>query len=137
MRRRRIKWTWEQVYQQMRELADDGAAPSKERWDQQRGPKMPSSYMIVNTGRTWAQVVEAAGLKRAAPGSKLGSKKGFKAQPVPAETEAFIQHAFETAEPPRPTRWPIFGIPTRTQTFRGRLPDGTPVQVTRQYYSLR
>lgn len=120
----------------MHELAQDGAAPSKERWDQQRGPKMPSSYMICNTGRSWAQVVEAAGLLRAAAGNKLGSRKGFREKAVPADVEAYVQHAFETSEPPRPKTWPLFGKPTKTETFRGRLPDGTPVQVTRQYYSL-
>lgn len=122
----------------MRELADDnGFAPSKDRWDQQRGPGMPTSYMIVTTGRTWAQVVEAAGLVRAASGNKLGSRKGFAERPVPEETEAYIRNAFATAEPPQPKTWPLFGIPTRTENFRGRLPDGTVVQVTRQYYSLR
>src|SRR5690606_13288743 len=58
-------------------------------------------------------------------------------RPVPEETEAYIRNAFATAEPPRPSTWPLFGIPTRTENFRGRLPDGTVVQVTRQYYCLR
>ena len=93
---------------------------------------MPTSYMIVTTGRTWAQVVEAAGLVRAASGNKLGSRKGFAERPVPEETEAYIRNAFATAEPPQPKTWPLFGIPTRTENFRGRLPDGTVVQVTRQ-----
>jgi hypothetical protein len=122
----------------MRELADENAAPSKERWDQQRGPGMPTSYMIVNSGRTWAQVVEAAGLVRAAAGNKVGSKKGFTERPVPAETEAYIRNAFATAEPPRPKTWPLLAVGlTRREEFVVRRPDGRDVRVVREYYSLR
>lgn len=45
--------------------------------------------------------------------------------------------ARHSAEPPRPTTWPLFGIPTKTEVKFGQLPDGTPVWVTRQYYSLQ
>lgn len=123
----------------MRELADDnGFAPSKDRWDQQRGPGMPTSYMIVNTGRTWAQAVEAAGLVRAASGNKLGSRKGFAERPVPEETEAYIRNAFATAEPPRPSTWPLFAVGlTRREEFTARRRDGAVVHVVREYYSLR
>ena len=132
----------EQVIRRLQELVDaEGYAPSKDRWDEQRGDTLPSALTIVKHGYLWADLVERAGLKRSPPGNRPGSKPPgrvhFQEKPVPEETEAFIRNAFATAEPPRPSTWPLSGIPTRTQTFRGRLPDGTEVQVTRQYYSLR
>ena len=136
--RYRGKWTLQQVIRRLRELAIEGEAPSKDRWDQQRGPKMPSAYTIVAAGHPWAELVGQAGLRRSAAGNKVGSKKGFVERPVPEETEAFIRHAFETSEPPRPKTWPLFAVGlTRREEFVGRRPDGQYVRCVREYYSLR
>lgn len=134
---RRLKpWTVEQVIQRLQELAIDGEAPSRQRYDAQRGD-LPICRTLEKLGHSWGDLLAAAGLKRTGPGNKPGSGKGFRVVDTPAETEAFIRNAFATAEPPRPSSWPMFGIHTKTETFRGRLPDGRDVQVTRQYYSLR
>lgn len=134
---RRLKpWTVEQVIERLQELAIDGEAPSRQRYDAQRGD-LPICRTLEKLGHSWADLVAAAGLRRTGPGNKPGSGKGFRVVDTPAETEAFIRNAFATAEPPRPSSWPLFGIPTKTETFRGRLPNGKAVQVTRQYYSLR
>ncbi len=40
------------------------------------------------------------------------------------------------AEPPTPSQWPIFGIPTRHETFIVPIDDATAIRCTRSYYSL-
>ena len=56
---------------------------------------------------------------------------------TPATVDEEIELMRTHAEPPRPTDWPLFGIPTKTETFVVPITADTAVRCTRQYFSLR
>ena len=129
-----LAYTLDQVIARIQELAVDGYAPGIRTYDRQRGPGLPGYPTLVYHGYSWPELVELAGLEPAKRGGPPGSRPNrinFEA------ADAEVRHRLATAEPPRPATWPLFGIPTRTEVCIGQLPDGTPVRVTRQYYSLR
>ena len=55
---------------------------------------------------------------------------------IPPDVETEIQSMHDHAEPPTPSQWPIFGIPTRHETFIVPIDDATAIRCTRSYYSL-
>ncbi len=127
-----LAYTLDQVIARIQELAVDGYAPGIRTYDQQRGPGLPGYPTLVYHGYSWPQLVELAGLEPAKRGGPPGSRPNrinFEA------ADAEVRHRLATAEPPRPATWPMAAIPTRTEVCIGQLPDGTPVRVTRQYYS--
>ena len=130
-----LAYTLDAVIARLRELAEHGHAPGMRRWNVERGPGLPSHDTLARHGHDWLKLCELAGLEPArpggAPGIRIASRAAFEA------VDAEVRHRFATAEPPRPASWPLFGIPTKTEVKFGQLPDGTPVRVTRQYYSLR
>ena len=134
-----LTYTLDQVIARIQELAVDGYAPGIRTYDQQRGPGLPGYPTLVYHGYSWPQLVELAGLEPAKRGGQPGNTNATGAQRSArfATLDADVQQMFATAEPPRPATWPLFGIPTKTEIRFGQLPDGTPVRVTRQYYSLR
>ena len=129
-----LAYTLDQVVARIQELAVDGVAPGFRTYNAQRGPGLPAHATLADHGYSWMQLIELAGLEPAKRGGQPGSRQyriNFEA------ADAEVRHRLATAEPPRPATWPLFGIPTRTEVCIGQLPDGTPVRVTRQYYSLR
>lgn len=129
-----LNYTLADVIARMREMAHNGTAPSVRTWNQERGPGLPASETLHYHGHSWLRLVELAGLEPA----KKGGQPGSRGRMVSFEAaDAEVRHRLATAEPPRPNSWPLFGIPTRTEVKIGQLPDGTPVRVTRQYFSLR
>ncbi len=123
-----LDYTLDQVVARIRELSRNGMAPSVRTYDQQRGPGLPGYPTLVYHGYSWPELVELAGLEPAKRGGQPGNTNATGAQ---------RSARFATAEPPRPDAWPMAAIPTRTEIRFGQLPDGTPVRVTRQYFSLR
>lgn len=127
----------EDVIARLHELSRDGIAPSLRDYNRLRGPGLPSTATLGLHGHTWPQLVERAGLQFAKRGAQPGNRNAAAHSARFEAIDAEVRHRMATAEPPRPSSWPLFGIPTRTETRFGQLPDGTPVRVTRQYYSLR
>ena len=132
-------YTLDQVIARIRELATNGVAPGFRTYNAQRGPGLPAHATLADHGYSWTQLVELAGLEPAKRGGPPGNRNGTGAQRSArfATLDTEVRQMFATAEPPRPATWPLFGIPTRTEIRFGQLPDGTPVRVTRQYFSLR
>ena len=129
-----LSYTIDDVIARLRELAQNGHAPGVRAWNRQRGPDLPIYETLSAHGHDWHHLCELAGLEPA----KRGGPPGSRGPTVPfEEVDAEVRHRLATAEPPRPASWPLFGIPTRQEVKIGQLPDGTPVRVTRQYYSLR
>ena len=129
-----LAYTLDQVIARIQELATNGVAPGFRTYNAQRGPGLPAHATLAEHGYNWMQLIELAGLEPAKRGGPPGSRPNrinFEA------ADAEVRHRLATAEPPRPATWPLFGIPTKTEIRFGQLPDGTPVRVTRQYYSLR
>ena len=129
-----LSYTIDDVLARMRELAQNGHAPGVRAWNRQRGPDLPIYETLSAHGHNWLDLCELAGLepaKRGGPPGSPGRIVSFEA------ADAEVRHRLATAEPPQPNSWPLFGIPTRQEVKIGQLPDGTPVRVTRQYYSLR
>ena len=134
-----LAYTLAQVIARIQELAVDGYAPGFRTYNAQRGPGLPAHATLADHGYSWMQLIELAGLEPAKRGGPPGNTNATGAQRSArfATLDADVQQMFATAEPPRPATWPLFGIPTKTEIRFGQLPDGTPVRVTRQYYSLR
>lgn len=102
---------------------------------------LPSYSSLQLRKWTWPLLLDAAGVQRRPVGRPMsGNGSAFlRAYPgmIPAGVETEIQAMHDNAEPPQPRSWPLFGIPTRCETFIGRRPDGATVRCTRQYFSLR
>lgn len=129
-------WTMHDVLVRIRELATDDVAPTTREYNSQRGPGLPGYETLKLDGHTWPELVELAGLDPAPRGSAAQIRRAHRVRAFDA-VDAHVRQLMATAEPPRPNTWPLFGIPTRTEVRIGQLPDGTPVRVIRQYYSLR
>lgn len=120
---------------------EDGIGPSRVMYDKTRPAGLPGAATLQRHGYTWRRLLLAAGVEMRQLGRPpIGDGATFlRAYPgmIPPTVEAEIQHMHDHAEPARPASWPLFGIPTRCETFIGRCPDGTTVRCTRQYISLR
>ena len=93
----------------------------------------PSVETLAKYGLRYSDVVKLAGLRPAALGP-VGR--------VPAAVEEEVRHRMETAEPPAPKSWPLFGIPTRRRVLEQRVigedADGVLVAVRyEEFFSLR
>ena len=134
-----LTYTLEQVIARIRELATNGVAPGFRTYNAQRGPGLPAHATLADHGYSWMQLIELAGLEPAKRGGPPGNTNATGAQRSArfAALDPEVRQLFATAQPPRPATWPLVGIPTLTEVCIGQLPDGTPVRVTRQYYSLR
>ena len=129
-----LSYTIDAVIARLRELAQNGHAPGVRAWNRQRGPDLPIYETLSAHGHNWLDLCELAGLepaKRGGPPGSPGRIVSFEA------ADAEVRHRLATAEPPRPAEWPLFGIPTKTETFVVAITDDTAVRCTRQYFSLR
>ena len=125
-----LAYTLDQVIARIQELAVDGYAPGFRTYNAQRGPGLPAHATLADHGYSWMQLVKLAGLEPAKRGGQPGNTNATLAK-------RSARFAALDAEPPGPATWPMAAIPTRTEVCIGQLPDGTPVRVTRQYFSLR
>lgn len=134
-----LGYTIDQVVARLQELSVDGVPPSVRTWNRKRGAGMPGYETLFYHGYIWPQLIEAAGLELPKRGGRPGNTNTTSAVRAArfAAMDAEVEQMAATAEPPRPDAWPLAAIPTRTEIRFGQLPDGTPVRVTRQYFSLR
>lgn len=102
---------------------------------------LPSYSSLQLRKWTWPLLLDAAGVQRRPVGRPMsGNGSAFlRAYPgmIPAGVETEIQAMHDNAEPPQPQSWPLFGIPTRSETVIIRTGANTAIRCTRQYYSLR
>jgi hypothetical protein len=53
-----------------------------------------------------------------------------------ASDQTLVQQMHDNAKLTQPRSWPLFGIPTKTETFVVPIDDATAIRCTRSYYSL-
>ena len=126
----------EPILDWIRANSTDGMAPPRRNYNYSSAAAgLPAWSTLHRRGWTWAKLVQTAGLIERPNGRP--PKEGWHPGMSHASIAAEIDRMEATAEPPQPRSWPLFGIPTRCETFIGRLPDGATVRCTRQYFSLR
>ena len=132
----------EPVLQWIRDNSIDGIGPARSMYHSAAAAAGLPSYSSLQLRKwTWPALCKAAGVERRQVGRPPQSEgpaflRRFPGA-IPATVEEEIRQMHDNAEPPQPRSWPLFGIPTRCETFIGRLPDGATVRCTRQYFSLR
>ncbi len=114
--------------------------PAASLYDAEHGD-LPGFSSLQRRGWTWNRLIAAAGLlppEKGRPPVRPGAQF-LRANPgmAPASVDEEVEEMRLRAEPPVPKSWPLFGIPTKVETFIGRFPDGTPARCTRHYFSLR
>lgn len=132
----------EPVLEWIRTNSTDGIGPARSMYHTAASRAGLPSYSSLQLRKwTWPALCEAAGVQRRQNGRppKSQGAQFLRAYPgaLPATVEEEIQHMHDHAEPPQPRSWPLFGIPTRTETFTVRIAADTAIRTTRQYYSLR
>lgn len=118
------------VVQWIKDNAVDGIAPNRTTYDQVHGD-LPAFTVLQRRGWNWAKLVEMAGLQPAYKGRPTQNRLDDNA------LGEMVERRRRQAEPPIPKSWPLFGIPTRTETFVVRIAADTAIRCTRQYFSLR
>ncbi len=132
----------EPVLQWIRDNSTDGIGPARSMYHSAAAKLGLPSYSSLQLRRwTWPALCAKAGVERRQVGRppKSEGPAFLRRWPgaVPATVEEEIQHMHDHAEPPQPRSWPIFGIPTRTETYIVPIDDTTAIRCTRSYYSLR
>ena len=125
----------------IQELAVDGIAPPRSIYAV-RHNQAPGVGWLHKNKIDYGDLCAMAGLRRSNKSLAAADARRFRQRrlsnaSVPPATEAEIERMSTAAAPPEPRTWPLFGIPTRTETVISRLDDGTAIRTTRQYYSLR
>src|SRR5690606_5726361 len=126
----------EPVLQWIRDNSTDGIGPARSMYHNSAAAKLglPSYSSLQLRKWTWPALCARAGRPPTHTGSQfLRRYPGA----VPASVEEEIDLMKEHAEPPRPASWPLFGIPTRTETFVVAVSDDIAIICTRSYYSIR
>ena len=128
------------IFDWLRDHANGDHAPSRTLYDAEHGD-LPGFSSLQRRGWTWNRLIAAAGLlppEKGRPPVRPGAQF-LRANPgmAPASVDEEVEQMRLRAEPPVPDSWPLFGIPTKVETFIGRFRDGTPVRCTRHYFSLR
>lgn len=132
----------EPVLQWIRDNSIDGIGPARSMYHTAASRAGLPSYSTLQLRKwTWRKLLDAAGVEQrqlGRPPIHTGSQF-LRAYPgaVPTTVEEEIDLMQANAEPPRPTDWPLFGIPTRRETFVVPISADTAIRCTRQYYSLR
>ena len=136
----------EPVLQWIRNNTIDGISPARRMYHASAvRAGLPAYSSLQRRNWTWPKLLKAAGV----PQRPLGRPRNITerecgsdilhrvsgATPASVEEEMDLMRAH--AEPPRPAEWPLFGIPTKTETFVVAITDDTAVRCTRQYFSLR
>ena len=132
----------EPVLQWIRDNSIDGIGPARSMYHSAAAAAGLPSYSSLQLRKwTWPLLLDAAGVQRRQVGRPMsGNGSAFlRAYPgaVPTTVEEEIDLMKANAEPPRPSEWPLFGIPTRRETFVVPITADTAIRCTRQYYSLR
>lgn len=106
-----IEESVERAVAEVQRMAVGGVAPRVRDYSLLREDG-PSVETLSKYGLRYSDLVKRAGLRPAAlgPGGR-----------VPAAVEEEVRHRMETAEPPRPASWPLFGIPTRRRVIEERV----------------
>ena len=116
----------EPVLQWIRNNTIDGISPARRMYHASAARAgLPAYSSLQRRNWTWPKLLAAAGVPPRVAGC------------TPATADEEIELMRTHAEPPRPTDWPLFGIPTKTETFVVPLTANTAVRCTRQYFSLR
>ena len=136
----------EPVLQWIRNNTIDGISPARRMYHASAARAgLPAYSSLQRRNWTWPKLLAAAGVPPRAVGrprniiepecgnAMLHRVAGCTPATVDDEIELMRTHA----EPPRPIDWPLFGIPTKTETFVVPLTANTAVRCTRQYFSLR
>ena len=132
----------EPVLQWIRDNCIDGIGPARSMYHSAAAAAGLPSYSSLQLRKwTWPALCKLAGVERrqvGRPPIHTGAQflRRFPGA-VPATVDDEIELMRTHAEPPRPTDWPLFGIPTKTETFVVAITDDTAVRCTRQYFSLR
>ncbi len=132
----------EPVLEWIRENSTDGIGPARSMYHSAAAKLGLPSYSSLQLRKwTWPALCAKAGVERrqvGRPPIHTGSQF-LRRYPgaVPTSVEEEIDPMKEHAEPPRPASWPLFGIPTRTETFVVAVSDDTAIRCTRSYYSIR
>ena len=132
----------EPVLQWIRDNSIDGIGPARSMYHSAAAAAGLPSYSSLQLRKwTWPALCKLAGVERrqvGRPPIHTGAQF-LRAYPgaVPTTVEEEIDLMQANAEPPRPTDWPLFGIPTRRETFVVPINADTAIRCTRQYYSLR
>ena len=115
----------EPVLQWIRDNSIDGIGPARSMYHAAAAKLGLPSYSSLQLRKwTWPALCAKAGVERRQVG-----------RPPIHTGSQFLMKAH--AEPPQPSSWPLFGIPTRTETFVVAITDDTASRCTRQYYCLR
>ena len=132
----------EPVLEWIRTNSTDGIGPARSMYHRAAGAAgLPSFSTLQLRQWSWPTLLEAAGVAqrqngRPPKGEGATFLRRFPGL-IPTDVETEIQTMHDHAEPPQPRSWPLFGIPTRTETFIVRIAADTAIRTTRQYYSLR
>lgn len=132
----------EPVFEWIRRNSTDGFGPARSLYHGAAAANGLPSYSSLQLRKwTWPKLLEAAGVQPCPKGRPpIGSgAKYLRNHPgaVPLGLAAELERMEATAEPPQPRSWPLFGIPTRQETFTVRIDAETAIRCTRQYFSLR
>ncbi len=132
----------EPVLQWIRDNTVDGIGPARSMYHSAAAKLGLPSYSSLQLRKwTWPALCAKAGVERRQVGRPpiYTGSQFLRRYPgaVPASVEEEIDLMKEHAEPPRPATWPLFGIPTRTETFVVAVSDDTAIRCTRSYYSIR
>ena len=124
----------------------DGISPARRMYHASAARSgLPAYSTLQRRNWTWPKLLKAAGVpprpagrprnisERESGSAILHRVSG--ATPATVEEEMDLMRAH--AEPPRPAEWPLFGIPTKTETFVVPLTANTAIRCTRSYYSIR
>ena len=131
----------EPVLQWIRDNSIDGIGPARSMYHSAAAAAGLPSYSSLQLRKwTWPALCKLAGVERRQVGRPPQSEgpaflRRFPGA-IPATVEEEIQQMHDNAEPPQPRSWPLFGIPTRTETFTVRISDDTAIRCTRQYFSI-
>lgn len=120
---------------ELRRLANNGRAPTKEQWDELRGEGIPDADEATASLRmSWNEFIAAAGLRR--NGGRPGAIRAPKGATVVAADIA--EHVAKGAVPVPDgyVETSLQGRLRREETAI-RMLDGKPVKTTRQYIELR
>ena len=132
----------EPVLQWNRDNSTDGIGPARSMYHTAASRAgLPSYSTLLLRKWTWPRLLSLAGVERRQNGRppKSDGAQFLRSFPgaIPATVEEEIQYMHDHAEPPTPATWPLFGIPTKPETFVVAITDDTAIRCTRSYYSLR
>ena len=108
----------------------DGSPPTRDEYLHcSAEANLPSATTLASRGYRWRSLVERAGLEDRS--KRYGHIRRLD------RLEREVGEMQRRAQPPRPSYWPLTCIPTRTVVRIWRRADGSIIQTTTEYRSLR